>query len=213
MMVRESSLKSLLQVSTFVVLAFLAGCSSKAPLPLVPEVAPEVQRQQLWLEHRQQIQSVEKWAFTGRLGLRVPKRSGSMSIEWLQDSHQYSIYLDGPFGVSVAHIEGDERYASARVSDGKRVVGRTPEHLMYQLTGWDLPVSSLKYWVRGLPAPGDDLRVSLNNNGMPETLSQHGWNIEYLRFDNENGVTIPSRIRASNGDIHITLVVSDWQLQ
>ena len=202
-------MKSLLHVFTFMILAFLAGCSTVKHLPDVPES----QRQQLWLEHQSQIQSFENWNFTGRLGLRVPQRSGSMSIEWLQKLQQYTIYLDGPFGVSLAQIEGNERQVSALVSDGERIVGRTPEFLMYQLTGWDLPVSSLKYWVRGLPAPGGDAQVSLSNAGTPEKISQHGWNIEYLRFDDENGVSIPSRIRANSGDIQITLVVSDWQLK
>ena len=209
MKVRESSLKSLLHVFSFMILAFLAGCSTVKRLPDVPES----QRQQLWLEHQERIQSFEKWSFTGRLGLRIPKRSGSMSIEWLQNDQQYTIYIDGPFGVSLAHIEGNEQLVSALVPDGDRVVGRTPEYLMYQLTGWDLPVSNLKYWVRGLPAPGNDAQISLNNAGIPEKISQQGWNIEYLRFDDGNGVSIPSRIRASSGDIQITLIVSDWQLQ
>ena len=202
-------MKSVLHAFTFMVLVFLAGCSSMTHLPDVSES----QRQQLWLEHQNRIQSFENWNFTGRLGLRVPKRSGSMSIEWLQNNQQYTIYLDGPFGVSLAQIEGNERQVSALVSDGGKIVGRTPEYLMYQLTGWDLPVSNLKYWVRGLPAPGGDAQISLNYAGVPEKISQQGWSVEYLRFDDENGISIPSRIRASSGDIQITLVVSDWQLR
>ena len=208
-MVRESSLKSLLHAFTIMVLAFLAGCSTIKHLPDVSEI----QRQQLWLEQQGRVSAFSHWNFTGRLGLRVPKRSGSMSIEWLQNNQKYTIYLDGPFGMSLAHIEGDERQVSAVVSDGDRIVGRTPEFLMYQLTGWDLPVSSLKYWVRGLPAPGQDVQVSLDNAGIPEKISQQGWSVEYLRFNEENGVSIPSRIRAISGDIQITLVVSDWELQ
>ena len=202
-------MKSVLHAFTFMVLAFLAGCSSMKHLPDVPDS----QRQQLWLEHQGKIQSFESWNFTGRLGLRVPNRSGSMSIEWLQKNQQYTIYLDGPFGVSLAQIEGDERQVSAVVSDGEKMVGRTPEYLMYQLTGWDFPVSNLKYWVRGLPAPGGDAQVVLNHAGIPEKIEQQGWRIEYLRFDDENGLLIPSRIRANSDDIQITLVVSDWQLK
>ena len=202
-------MKPLLHLFSFIVLAMLAGCSSIKHLPELSES----QKQQLWLTHQGRIQSFESWSFTGRLGLRVPQRSGSMSIEWLQNNQQYTLYLDGPFGASLAHIEGDERQVSALLADGGRMTGRTPEYLMYQLTGWDLPVSSLKYWVRGLPAPGEDAQVLLSDAGVPERILQQGWNIEYLRFDDENGVSIPSRIRANSGDIQITLVVSNWQLK
>ena len=202
-------MKSVSRLFVFMILAFLAGCGSMRHLPDVPES----ERQQLWIDHQNRIQSFKNWSFTGRLGLRVPGRSGSMSIEWLQNDLEYTIYLDGPFGVSLAQIEGNDQLVSALVSDGERVYGRTPEDLMYQLTGWDLPVSNLKYWVRGLPAPGEKARVSLNNAGLPEKIQQQGWNIKYLRFSDENGVSIPSRVRASSGDIQITLVVSDWQLR
>lgn len=209
MKVRESSLKLLLHIFTFTILVFMAGCGSIKHLPDVPDL----QRWQLWLDQQERVGAFSNWSFSGRLGLRVPKKSGSMSVEWLQNNQQYTLYLDGPFGVSLAHIEGNERQVSAILSDGEKVVGRTPEYLMYQLTGWELPVSSLKYWIRGLPAPGGEARVSLNNAGIPEKISQQGWDITYLRFDEASGVSVPSHIRAVSGDIQITLVVSNWQLR
>ena len=193
-----------------VVLVLLAGCSSVTQRP--PDL-PDNQKQQLWLSHQARIKTFNDWSFTGRLGLRVPKRSGSMSIEWLQKKQEYTIYLDGPFGTSLAHIEGNDQKVSALLSDGETMTGATPEDLMYQLTGWNLPVSSLKYWVRGLPAPGEQAKVTLSNDGVPDQIIQHNWQIDYLRFSDEQGVKIPSRIRAESGDIKITLVVNDWQLK
>ena len=193
----------------FLVLAFLAGCGSVSRLPDISES----QKEAFWVRNQIQLEALQSWIMSGRLGLRVPQRSGSMSIEWQQHDLNYKIYLDGPFGQSIAEIVGTDRLVSARVSDGQEIFGPTPEYLMLQLTGWDFPVSSLKYWIKGIPAPGEKAEVQLNNQGYAQQIRQYGWQVDYLRFSSDKGLQIPSRLRASNGDIQLTLVVSDWELQ
>ncbi|OED44988.1 outer membrane lipoprotein LolB [Endozoicomonas sp. (ex Bugula neritina AB1)] len=192
----------------FVVL--LAGCSSVTTIP--PELSLS-EKDQLWQQNRARLETIESWALTGRLGLTVPDRSGSMSIEWLQDEQHYSIFLDGPFGQSLAQIKGSRLGVSARVSDEEEVFGATPEYLMRRLTGWDLPVSSLKYWVRGVPAPKGKPEVILNNQGYPKQIIQQGWQIDYLNYRDEGITQMPVRLKAANGDIRMTLVVRFWQLK
>ena len=192
-----------------VVMVFLAGCSSVTTAP--PELSL-AEKDRLWQENRARVELIEAWSLTGRLGLTVPDRSGSMSIEWQQDQQQYSIFLDGPFGQSLAQIKGDRAGVSARVSD-EEVTGPTPEYLMLKLTGWDFPVSSLKYWVRGVPAPEGDAEVTLDNLGHPKQILQQGWQIDYLQYRDESLSQMPIRLKASNGDVRMTLVVRSWQLQ
>ena len=193
-----------------IVMLLLVGCSSVTTIP--PELSLS-EKERLWQENRQQLELLDTWSLIGRLGLTVPDRSGSMSIEWSQAPQQYSIYLDGPFGQSLAQIQGDRSGVSAKISDGERVEGPTPEYLMLQLTGWNFPVSNLKFWVKGLPAPGDDAEVSLNSQGYPQQILQQGWQIDYLSYRPESVGLMPVRLKASNGDVRITLVVRTWQLQ
>ena len=77
--------------------------------------------------------------------------------------------------------------------------------------GWQLPVSHLLYWVRGLPAPDSRSRIALDPNGRLASLQQDGWDVQYLGYTEEDGYTLPNRIKLAGRDLKITLVVKDWQ--
>ncbi len=198
-----------MRIAVVVMMLFLVGCSSVTQSPQVLSLS---EKEKLWQQHRQQLEAYDEWSMTGRLGLQVPDRSGSMSIEWQQSPAQYTIYLDGPFGQSLAWIQGNEKGVSARVSDDEVISGSSPEYLLRKLTGWNFPVSSLKFWVKGLPAPDGEADIALNNFGYPKQIRQQGWQVDYLTYRNQGASKLPARIKASNGHVRMTLVVRSWQL-
>ncbi|WP_194842493.1 lipoprotein insertase outer membrane protein LolB [Endozoicomonas sp. OPT23] len=197
-------------VSKWLLAAFcvvlVSGCAT-VPKPEV--VVSEQVKQQLWQENKQHRQKVVSWQLTGRMGLRVPGESGTLSLEWLQNQTEYKLYLDGPLGTSVARIEGNKQGITLW-ADGKKYLGRDPESLLLQLTGWDLPVSLLRYWIVGIPAPWSDKTLQLNSQGLAEKISQSGWQVEYLGYKDFKGVTLPSRLRVTRGEIRVTLSIRNW---
>ena len=192
-------------------LLLLAGCSSFTTPP--PKMSL-LEKEKLWQQHQIELAAVNHWLIEGRLGVSAPDRSGSMSIDWQQQQDKYTIYLEGPFGQSLARIKGGAGFASVRASDGEEVFGSSPENLLGQLTGWDFPVSSLKFWVKALPAAEGKAEISLNAQGYPERIRQQGWQIDYLNYQQKrSGLMLPTRIKASNGLMRITLAVRTWQLK
>ncbi|WP_062266980.1 lipoprotein insertase outer membrane protein LolB [Endozoicomonas arenosclerae] len=188
--------------------AFLSGCAST---PKPEQALSEQERQARWQFHQQQLAMLDDWNLKGRMGLRVPGQSGSLSLEWQQSTARYRIYLDGPLGQSVAKIEGTEDHVELEAS-GQKYQGRNPEALLFELTGWDLPVSLLRYWVVGLPSPHSQSNVQLNSQGYPERISQQGWQVEYLQYKDFAGITLPARIKVRQGEVQATLVAKSWQL-
>ncbi|WP_313210688.1 lipoprotein insertase outer membrane protein LolB, partial [Stutzerimonas nitrititolerans] len=87
----------------------------------------------------------------------------------------------------------------------------SPEALVQSQLGWQLPVSNLLWWVRGLPAPDSRSRLSLDGQSRLAMLQQDGWDVEYLGYSEENGFALPERIKLSGRDLQITLVIKDWQ--
>jgi outer membrane lipoprotein LolB len=63
----------------------------------------------------------------------------------------------------------------------------------------------------GLAAPGEHRWHEENSEGVV-TLEQGGWRIDYQRYSTEFGPRIPVRMRASNGDARVRIVVDRWQL-
>ncbi len=189
-------------------LVFISGC---ATVKKEDVVVSQYQKESLWQNHQKMLLEIKLWQLSGRLGLKVPDRSGSMSIEWRQDQETYSIYLDGPFGQSLAKIKGSEKGVTAQLSD-ETLYGPTPEYLMQRLTGWDFPLTHLKYWVRALPVPDEEAVVELNNLGYPGLIQQKGWEIRYLQYSQVGHLQMPLRLRVSQGNIRMNLVVTHWQL-
>ncbi len=197
-------LKAVLALSFFI----LAGCASRT-VDTGREVSDEV-KEQRWELHRERLSQLRAWHMTGRLNLKVPGRSGTMSLDWRQQVDQYKLILDGPFGTSVARISGDRDGVSVTASDETRY-GPSPELLLYSMTGWQFPVSNLRYWVRGLPAPGSDAKIQLNNLGYPEQIEQQGWTVDYQQYGLNHSVRLPAKLTVSHGDVRLSLMANNWK--
>ena len=190
-------------------IVLVSGCST---IPKTEVNIPESGRQRLWEARQIQLTQFNDWQLEGRLGLRVPGQSGSMSMEWRQVGEAYTVYLDGPLGQSIAKIEGKPERVQLEAS-GERYKGQSPEQLLFELTGWNLPVSLLRYWVMGMPSPVGYSTLKLNNQGNPSLISQQGWTVEYLQYKDFSGVTMPSRLKIRQGEVQATLVARSWRLK
>ena len=45
----------------------------------------------------------------------------------------------------------------------------------------------------------------------PEALVQDGWTVEYTRYTEQNGYTLPERLKLTGKDLEVILVVKTWQ--
>lgn len=189
-------------------LAVLSGCATRS-VDTGRQVSYE-EKEQRWQVNRERLGGLQIWQMTGRLNLKVPGRSGTMSVDWRQQGDRYKLFLDGPFGAAIARVSGDQKGVSVTASDETRY-GPSSELLLYSLTGWQFPVSNLRYWIRGLPAPGSNSRVELDNLGYPEKIEQGGWNIVYQRYGLSKELRLPARLTVSSGDVRLNLMVNNWQ--
>jgi outer membrane lipoprotein LolB len=191
----------------FSLIALLAGCAG-----LTSREALEGQGDAgLWQAHKQQIASLDAWQINGKVGIRAPKDSGSGTLFWLQRQDYYDIRLSGPLGRGAARLTGRPGAILLEVANQGRYQAATPEQLMQERLGLNLPVSHLLWWIRGLPSPDSKSRLSLDADSRLAQLSQDGWQVEYLRYTEQNGFWLPERIKLSGFDLQVTLVIKDWQ--
>jgi outer membrane lipoprotein LolB len=72
-------------------------------------------------------------------------------------------------------------------------------------------LTQLFWWVRGLPAPDSPSQVTLDTDSQLNRLEQDGWKIQYLSYLEQDGYTLPERIKLQGQDLQVTLVIKDWQ--
>lgn len=194
-------------IIVFSFIALLAGCAGFGARESVQGQGNQAQ----WREHKEQLSSLDGWQIDGKIGIRAPKDSGSGTLFWLQRQDYYDIRLSGPLGRGAARLTGRPGQVSLEVANQGRYEAPTPEALLEQQLGWNLPVSHLNWWIRGLPAPDSKSRLNLDANSRLSSLEQDDWQIQYLSYTQQNGYWLPERIKLHGSNLDVTLVIKQWQ--
>ena len=84
--------------------------------------------------------------------------------------------------------------------------------MIQQRIGWRLPVDALKWWVRGLAAPGKIDHQIIDAEGQLINLQQNGWTVKFSRYDLTNGVVLPKRLNATKDNYRVKLAISRWRM-
>jgi outer membrane lipoprotein LolB len=162
----------------------------------------------LWLssEQQQANEQIQHWQIGGKIGLRSERESNTGYLNWQQCDDQFEIRLTGPLGQGAAMLSGNQEQVVLRTEDGIQTAAN-PEQLLAQ-QGWQLPVSQLTYWVRGLSAPQFDVKQK-----SPEGFAQMGWQIRYTQWQNIHGHRLPKKAIATHPKLKVTLLLKNWALE
>ncbi|EKD54272.1 MAG: outer membrane lipoprotein LolB [uncultured bacterium] len=184
---------------------FLTSCASISTAP--------PQNQPLSWEHRAAVLSnIQQWNLKGLIALRTSQNAWSANWQWQQTKNNYTILLFGPLGSNSLKLTGNSGGVLLEMADGKRLTARDPESLLARQLGWRLPVSFLRYWVRGLPVPTLPAQKQFDDYHHLAVLMQNDWTIRYLRYTSINGMDVPNKIFLTNPNMSVKIIISEWQL-
>ena len=152
--------------------------------------------------------AAQVWSLQGRAAIRTGRQGGSARIEWLQsDLDSYSVTLSAPVTRQSWRLDVTPRGAALAGLDGGPRHGPDAAVLLREVTGWDIPVDSLRYWLRGLPAPGSPAVYRFGADNALIGLDQSGWRIGFSRAGAEE---LPFRVEAERGDSRVRLLIDEW---
>lgn len=180
-------------------LLWLSGCAYKA------EQAPAGS----WRAQKSTLQQLQNWQLSAKLGIITPDERGSLSLFWRQNSDDYRMNLTNVVGKRVFDLSRRGQQVQLIDSNGQRHQADNARELVWRLTGWDLPVEQLSYWIKGLPGEGD--QVSYDQHGRPQTINAHGWQLSYLGYTQIDGLWLPSRLDLIHNDTKLRLAISQWE--
>ncbi len=180
------------------VLAALAGCAVApvAPPPFVPADPSEL----------------VAWTATGRLALAANGEGGSGSFTWEQHAEATTLSLRGPLGAGAMRVTVDGDSLSVSDGDGRSLDTEQTRALLRDRLGADLPWSSLRYWMLGVPAPDGPARVADAGTAPLRVIEQADWRIGYDAFKPTLGVSLPARFTATREGVRLKVTVDDWQV-
>lgn len=191
-------------LSVIVMTLFLISCAG------TPRMDAPVNSE--WEARRQLLESLSHWEFTGSINVRDADEAQSSRIRWRQQDEAYRINLWGTFNVGATEINGKPGEVRIDQEGEEPIITESPEEMLYQQIGYELPVTELNYWIKGIPAPGDSQALTFADNQQLLSFEQQGWRIDYLGYTNFGQETLPTRIRIEKEPLRLDLIRLNWTL-
>ena len=165
-----------------------------------------------WVAEREALVALEIWSLKGRIAVATEKQGVSGSIRWLQEPDRTDFSFRGPLGSGSFRIQGNDDSLRLTTRDGSDWVLDDAESGFREALGFDVPFRSMRYWVRGVPAPSSEAETRFGSDGRLDGFSQAGWSIDYASFVEVENRVLPRRLTIKNGDVRLKLGISEWTL-
>ena len=185
---------------------FLASCAS----PPQPTVSLNSSAHQLSLKQQ------DHWLIKGKLGFKSPEKKQSANFRWQQTQQQYQLNLTSIIGTSLLNMQGDENGVTL-IADDKSYQDADPNHLIWRVTGWQIPVDKLRFWIKGQHQKND--RVLTSEQGWVSQLQPicnncENWLINYDNYKLVDEIWLPHKVILHNSinNSQLLIRVNKWDL-
>lgn len=185
----------------------VAGCASLPPDPAAARLAEAA-----WVRHEARLRDLDRWEMSGRIAVSSAEEAWNAELYWSQAPEGYTIAVVAPLGGGAFRLHGDADNVRLETPDEALYEADSPEALMGEVLGLEMPVAGLRYWVLGVPRPGVPQQYELDGSGRLRKLEQESWRVEYLRYRDLGGWSLPEKLYMRNARFELRLVISDWRL-
>jgi outer membrane lipoprotein LolB len=182
--------------------AVLGACVSAPP----PAVAPT----QSWPEERAQLQALAQFELRGRVAVSAAAEGFNGSLHWKQDHDRTQLEIEGPLGAGAMHVELDGGAISLMTSRTEHLDGDAARTELERRVGFALPLSSLRYWIVGVPDPALPAQEFRTESARLDRLVQSEWQIDYPLYLAKDGLWLPKRLTLQRGSARVRLLIERW---
>ncbi len=183
---------------------------STACVPLF-QTKPDVSSESLFEARAKELRLLDQWKIKGRTMITQGSEAWSVGLRWQENRGDYQIKLEGPFAQGGVTLDGNKYQVVLTMTTGEKVASTNPEALILETVGWNLPVSALRDWIRGLPYNKQSYEsVSYDDEGRITHLVQQGWDVKFLRYVPFDIYSMPAKIFIKHPDLSLRLVISSW---
>lgn len=194
-------MRARLALSAMCLAAALAGCRT------LPVALPS---DQPWEARRSALQARDHFELKGRIAVAAAEEGFNAKLRWQQQGELSELALDGPLGVGGLRISTDGDALSVLNSRGERLDSDAARQEIEARLGFEPPMSSLRYWVLGVPDPARPADEVMGESQRLASLQQDGWQVEYGAYTDVGGRALPSKVTLRRDSVRIRLVVDGW---
>ncbi len=194
--------RSVKRLALFCAALLVSGCASRQTLQL-----PEFES---WESRTELLSSLRNWELSGRIAVNAGEKGFNGKLRWTQQDDTFEATVSGPLGIGTVRIESDGQSVVHTDKDGVRTELEDAEAELYYRYGWTIPVSSLGYWVLGIPDPSMPAKTKLNSDDQLATLVQGDWTVTISQYRVSGGQPMPRLLSAHNSNTRVRVVIDKW---
>jgi len=159
------------------------------------------------------------WSSRGRIAVIDGNENWYAHFVWQQKNNDYLLRFTGPMGQTqllVEHIAKSEQSAESNrlvMSAEEYENSNSMQALLEQYSPLQIPLHSLKYWMFGKANLNHTLEQEKDKAGNLVKLFQHGWQINFSRYESISGAMYPAKITAKKAAYKIKLFISSREIQ
>ncbi|WP_349922511.1 lipoprotein insertase outer membrane protein LolB [Aeromonas veronii] len=188
-----------LRIFSLACLLVLAGCTTTSP-----------QRDQVnWQQERARLERLDHWQLSGKMAIITPQQKGSARLNWQQNGDDYRLNLSSIIGTHILELSRTRGEVTLIDNDGKTHRSEDAEALVYQLTGWNIPVKGLPEWIKGLPGQAE---FELNPDASLASVRDGQWQIVYGDYRDQAGYRLPHLLTMTGQGSRLKLQINQWNL-
>ncbi len=124
-------------IATVFMTCWLMACTVKPPL-----------ESQAVIKLNNNLTQLTQWKLKGKIAWISATQRKSAYMNWQQNNANMQFGLSNVLGINLASLSFDGQVATL-FADGKEYQGPSPSMLIYQTTGWQVPLEPLSSWVKG----------------------------------------------------------------
>jgi outer membrane lipoprotein LolB len=158
------------------------------------------------------LNTLQQWQVRGKLLVVSPDDSVTGYLTWQQDKEEFDLFLSGPFGQGSSRLVGNNSQATLTLPNQDPVNAPSAEYLIARYLGWTFPVLDLRYWIKGQPSPHTPFTEVRNTLGLLESLQQHGWKVEFSRYQRQADSWLPGRVKILGNDFKFIFAIKEWSI-
>lgn len=189
------------------VLAVLGGCRTAPP----PVAGPGPGAEAPWPLQREQLERLERYSLDGRVAVAASGQGFSASLRYRQQPEVAEMALDGPMGLGGMRLALTGQALRVTTSSGESLDGGAAREEIERRLGFVMPLAELRWWLLGIPAPGEAALEQDAVTGEIRGFNQNGWQVKVETRAPALGFALPRRLTAEREGARLKLAVDHWQ--
>ena len=194
-------------VAALAALGLLAGCKTAPPTTTVSGPGADAP----WQQQRAALEKLDRYGLDGRVAVAANGQGFSASLRYQQSPGGSNLALDGPLGIGGLRVVVDGENVEIATSRGEKLDGDAARAELERRLGFALPLGELRWWLLGIPAPGEVRLDADEGSGEIRGFTQSGWNVSIGTRAASLGYSLPKRLTVEREGARLKLLVERWQ--